>query len=256
MADPDFSGKTVVITGAGRGLGFGMARRFGQVGAHVVVAEINAERGQRAIETLQGEGLSAAFEPLDVRDPAQSVALADKVVRELGQIDVWVNNAGIAHIGPAETLPVSQWDECLAVMLSGSFYCAQAVGRHMLARGRGVIVNLGSVDSYKAIEERVAYCTAKAGILMLTEMLGVEWAKRGVRVVGVAPGPVLTELVKQVIADGKASAEAYERRTPLHKLGTVEDIAEAVLFLASDEASYITAETLRVDGGWVAYQLF
>jgi NAD(P)-dependent dehydrogenase (short-subunit alcohol dehydrogenase family) len=91
---------------------------------------------------------------------------------------------------------------------------------------------------------------------MLTEMLGVEWARRGVRVVGVAPGPVLTELVRQVIADGKASAELYERRTPLHKLGAVEDIAEAVLFLASDEASYITAETLRVDGGWVAYQLF
>lgn len=256
MADPDFSGKTVVITGAGRGLGFGMARRFGQVGAHVVLAEIEAERGQRAVEALQSEGWSAAFEPLDVREPAQSVALADKIVQEHGQIDVWVNNAGIAYIGPAETLPLSQWDDSIAVMLSGSFYCAQAVGRHMLARGCGVIVNLGSVDSYKAIEERVAYCTAKAGILMLTEMLGVEWAKRGVRVVGVAPGPVLTELVKQVIADGKATAESYERRTPLHKLGTVEDIAEAVLFLASDEASYITAETLRVDGGWVAYQLF
>lgn len=256
MAEPDFSGKTVVITGAGRGLGFGMARRFGEVGAHVVVAELDAERGRRAAETLQSEGFSAAFEPLDVREPAQSVTLADKIVQERGQIDVWVNNAGIAYIGPAETLPVSQWDESIAVMLSGSFYCAQAVGRHMLARGQGVIVNLGSVDSYKAIEERVAYCTAKAGILMLTEMLGVEWAKRGVRVVGVAPGPVLTELVKQVIADGKASAAVYERRTPLHKLGTVEDVAEAVLFLASDEASYITAETLRVDGGWVAYQLF
>jgi NAD(P)-dependent dehydrogenase (short-subunit alcohol dehydrogenase family) len=256
MADPDFSGKTVVITGAGRGLGLGMARRFGQVGAHVVVAELVTERGKQAVKQLESEGLSASYEPLDVRDPKQSAALVDKIVAERGQIDVWVNNAGIAFIGAAETLPIEQWNESIAVMLSGSFYCAQAVGRHMLARGRGVIVNLGSVDSYKAIEERVAYCTAKAGILMLTEMLGVEWAKRGVRVVGVAPGPILTELVKQVIADGKASAELYERRTPLHKLGTVEDIAEAVLFLASDEASYITAETLRVDGGWVAYQLF
>lgn len=256
MADPDFGGKTVVITGAGRGLGLGMARRFGEVGAHVVVAELVAERGQQAVEELQKEGWSASFEPLDVRDPKQSAALVERVVAQQGQIDVWVNNAGVAYIGPAETLPLEHWNDSLAVMLSGSFYCAQAVGRHMLARGRGVIVNLGSVDSYKAIEERVAYCTAKAGILMLTEMLGIEWAGRGVRVVGVAPGPVLTELVQQVIADGKASAELYERRTPLHRLGTVEDIAEAVLFLASDEASYITAETLRVDGGWVAYQLF
>ena len=91
---------------------------------------------------------------------------------------------------------------------------------------------------------------------MLTQALGIEWAKRGVRVVAVAPGPILTELVQQVIADGKASVEMYVKRTPLHQLGTVEDVAEAVLFLASDEASYITAETLRVDGGWVAYQLF
>ena len=126
----------------------------------------------------------------------------------------------------------------------------------MLLQGQGVIINLASVDAFKAIEERVAYCTAKAGIVMLTQALGIEWAKRGVRVVAVAPGPILTELVKQVIADGKASVEMYEKRTPLHRLGTVEDVAEAVLFLASDEATYITAETLRVDGGWVAYQLF
>lgn len=256
MAETEFNGKTVVITGAGRGLGFGMARRFGQAGAHVVVAELEAERGLYAAEALQREGWSASFESLDVRDPKQSAALVDKLVARRGQIDVWVNNAGVAHLGAAETLPLEQWNDSIAVMLSGSFYCAQAVGRHMLTRGRGVIVNLASVDAYKSIEERVAYCTAKAGILMLTEALGVEWAGRGVRVVGVAPGPILTELVKQVIADGKASAELYERRTPLHKLGTVEDIAEAVLFLASEEASYITAETLRVDGGWVAYQLF
>jgi NAD(P)-dependent dehydrogenase (short-subunit alcohol dehydrogenase family) len=256
MPDPDFSGKTVVITGAGRGLGFGMARRFGQAGAHVVIAEIDEARGEHAAERLGLEGISASFEPLDVRVPAQSLALVDKVVGERGGIDVWVNNAGLAYIGPAESLPLEEWDQSIAVMLSGTFYCSQAVGRQMLAQTRGVIINLGSVDSFKAIEERVAYCTAKAGIVMLTQALGIEWAKRGVRVVAVAPGPVLTDLVQQVFDEGKASPELYIRRTPLRKLGTVEDIAEAVLFLASDQASYITAETLRVDGGWVAYQLF
>jgi NAD(P)-dependent dehydrogenase (short-subunit alcohol dehydrogenase family) len=256
MPDPNFSGKTIVITGAGRGLGFGMARRFGHAGGHVVVAEIAEDRGKSAVEKLGLEGVSAQFEPLDVSVPAQSVALVEHIVQERSGIDVWVNNAGLAHIGPAETLPIAQWDESIGVMLSGSFYCSQAVGRQMIAQGHGVIINMGSVDSFKAIEERVAYCTAKAGIVMLTQALGIEWAKRGVRVVAIAPGPVLTDLVQQVFDEGKASPELYVRRSPQHRLGTVDDIAEAAIFLASDEASYITAETLRVDGGWVAYQLF
>jgi len=251
-----FKDKTVVITGAGRGLGFGMARRFGQAGARVVIAEIDAEAGARAAETLRGEGWSAAFEPLDVRDPAQSVVLVDRLIKERGRIEVWVNNAGVARKGPAETLPLEAWNESIAVMLSGAFYCSQAVGRPMLAQGNGVIVNVVSVNAYAPIEGRVAYSTAKAGLVSLTESLGIEWARRGVRVVGIAPAVVLTDMVQKGIAEGTASVEAYERRTPMHRLGTVEEIAEAVLFLASDEASYITAETMRVDGGWVAYQLF
>jgi len=251
-----FKDKTVVITGAGRGLGFGMARRFGQAGAQVVIAEIDAEAGARAAETLRGEGLSAAFEQLDVRAPAQSVVLVNKLVKERGRIDAWVNNAGVARKGAAETLPLEAWNESIAVMLSGAFYCSQAVGRQMLAQGNGVIVNVVSVNAYAPIEGRVAYSTAKAGLVSLTESLGVEWARRGVRVVGIAPAVVLTDMVRKGIAEGTASVEAYERRTPMHRLGTVEEIAEAVLYLASDEASYITAETMRVDGGWVAYQLF
>lgn len=126
----------------------------------------------------------------------------------------------------------------------------------MLAQGRGVIVNLASVNAFKAIEERAAYCTAKAGIVMLTQALGVEWAERGVRVVAIAPGPVETDMVKELFVQGKASADLYKRRTPLHRLGTLQDVVDATLFLASDHASFITAETLRVDGGWVAYQMF
>jgi len=256
MAETTFANKTVVITGAGRGLGLGIARRFGQAGAHTVIAEIDPETGPRAAETLRSEGLSASFEPLDVRDPAQSMTLVDKLVKERGQIDVWVNNAGVAHKGPAETMSREAWEESIAVILSGAFYCAQAVGRQMLAQGRGVIVNIASVGAYQYIEGRVAYSVPKAGLVMLTEALGIEWAKRGVRVVGIAPGVVMTDMVRKGIAEGTASVEAYERRTPMHRLGTVEEIAEAVLYLASDEASYVVGETMRVDGGWVAYQLF
>jgi NAD(P)-dependent dehydrogenase (short-subunit alcohol dehydrogenase family) len=256
MGAAGLRGKIVVVTGAARGLGLGMARRFAQAGAHPVLADIEAAGAKNAAAALTAEGLAASYDALDVRVPSQSVALVDRAVKRHGRIDVWVNNAGIARIDAAEAMSPHDWDESLAVMLSGVFYCSQAAGRQMLAQGGGVIINIASVDGFKAIEGRAAYCTAKAGVIMLTQVLGIEWAGRGVRVVGLAPGVVLTELVKQVIANGWASSTLYETRTPLRRLGTVEDIAEAAVFLAGDEASYITAETLRVDGGWVAYQLF
>lgn len=219
-----------VITGAGRGLGLAMARRFAQSERHVVIAERDAALGAAAAEALRSEGLAASFEALDVRDAAQSRALVDAVAQSLGPISVWVNNAGISRLGAAETLSQEDWDDSIAVMLSGTFYCAQAVGRHMLANGRGVIA--------------------------LTEALGVEWARRGVRVVGIAPGVVATEMVRRTAADGHGDRAMWERRTPLRRLGEPEEIAEAALFLSSAEASYIVGETLRVDGGWVSYQLF
>lgn len=248
--------RVVIITGAGRGLGLGMARRFGQAGAHVVIAELNPDTGARAEALLRNDGLSAEFEPLDVSKPEQSLALVDKIVQAYGHIDVWVNNAGIAHKAPAESLPVELWDECLAVMLSGVFYCSQAAGRQMLKQGSGVIVNVASIGGLKHIEGRIAYSVPKAGVIMLTQALGIEWAKRGVRVVGIAPGVVMTELVQKGIDEGTAKLDAYIRRTPLRRLGTIQEIAEAVFFLASDEASYIVGEVMRVDGGWTAYQLF
>jgi NAD(P)-dependent dehydrogenase (short-subunit alcohol dehydrogenase family) len=222
----------------------------------VVIAELDLDTGPQAAALLSGEGISAVFEPLDVRKPEQSAALVSRLVQAHGRIDVWVNNAGIAHKAPAESLSLEAWDESIAVMLSGVFYCSQAAGRHMLEQGSGVIVNVASVGGMKHIEGRVAYSVPKAGVIMLTQALGVEWAKRGVRVVGIAPGVVMTEMVQKGIDEGTARLDAYIRRTPLRRLGTIEEIAEAVFFLASDEAAYIVGEVMRVDGGWVAYQLF
>lgn len=126
----------------------------------------------------------------------------------------------------------------------------------MLEQGLGVIVNIASVGGIQHIEGRVAYSVPKAGLIMLTQALGIEWAKRGVRVVGIAPGVVMTEMVQKSLDEGTASLDAYLRRTPMRRLGSIEEIAEAVLFLASDQASYIVGEVMRVDGGWAAYQLF
>ena len=227
-------GRVVVITGSGRGLGFGMARRFGQDGAHVVIAELDPDTGTHAAAALSGEGLSAVFEPLDVRKPEQSLALVERLVKAHGRIDVWVNNAGIAHKAPAESLSLEAWDESIAVMLSGVFYCSQAVGLQMLKQESGVIVNVASVGGMKHIEGRVAYSVPKAGVIILTQALGIEWAKRGVRVVGIAPGVVMTEMVQKGIDEGTARLDAYIRRTPLRRLGSIQEIAEAVFFLAGD----------------------
>ncbi len=248
--------QVVVITGAGRGLGLGMARRFGREGAHVVLAEREVALGAAAAEALRAEGLNASFEVLDVRDAAMSIALAEAVTRAHGRIDAWINNAGVSHLGPAESLSQLDWDDSIATMLSGTFYCCQAAGRHMLARGAGVIVNIASVTGLMHETGRAAYSTAKAGVIALTEALGIEWAKRGVRVVGLAPGVIMTEMVQQTIADGQGTQAAWERRTPMRRLGSIDEVAEAAVFLSSAEASYIVGETLRVDGGWAAYQLF
>ncbi len=246
----------VVITGAGRGLGLGLAHRFAQSSQHVVIAERDAALGETAVATLHADGLAASFVALDVRDPAQSRALVSKVARDLGSIGVWINNAGVSHLGPAETLPEADWDDSVATMVSGTFYCCQAAGQHMLAQGRGVIINIASVTGLLHEHGRVAYSTAKAGVIALTEALGIEWASRGVRVVGIAPGVIETEMVRQTEANGHGTRAAWERRTPMRRLGTIEEIAEAALYLSSNDASYIVGETLRVDGGWTAYQLF
>jgi NAD(P)-dependent dehydrogenase (short-subunit alcohol dehydrogenase family) len=253
MAEPDFKGMTVVITGEGRGAGLGMARRFGQAGAHAVMAGRDAKIGANATDVLRADGLSASFEALDVRDPAESLRLVQKVTAEFGKIDIWVNNATVSHMSSAETFPREWWEATIAVNLSGAFYCSQAAGRHMLSRGQGVIVNVAAVDGYRPMEGRVAYSVAEAGVIMLTQALGIEWAGRGVRIVGIAPGAIADATIPDEV---EGPTQPYERRTPLGRLGTVEEMAEAVLFLAGNEASYLTAETLRVDGGWVAYQLF
>jgi 2-deoxy-D-gluconate 3-dehydrogenase len=253
MAQPDLKGMTVVITGEGQGAGLGMARRFGQAGAHTVIAGQDAKIGSNAAAVLRTDGLSVSFEPLDVRDPADSPRLVQKVAADHGKIDIWVNNAAVSHIKAAESVPREWWEATIAVNLSGAFYCSQAVGRHMLSRRQGVIVNVAATDGYRPMEGRVAYSVAAAGLIMLTQALGIEWAGHGVRVVGIAPGAIADAKIPDEV-DG--STQLYERRTPLGRLGTVDEIAEAVVFLAGNETSYLTAETMRVDGGWVAYQLF
>jgi len=248
--------KVVVITGAARGIGFALARRFAQAGAQVVLTDVDAAIGVPATEILRQQGLAVRFAHLDVRDPVQSIELVAQTVAQYQRLDIWVNNAGISWLGPVESLSPQQWEAIQTTNLSGVLYCAQAAGRQMLAQGQGVILNLASVTGMLHEHGRAAYSITKAGVIAITEALGVEWAGRGVRVVGIAPGIIETEMARAVFESSETARSVYEQRTPMRRLGTPEEIVEAALYLVSDEAAYITAETLRVDGGWTAYQMF
>jgi NAD(P)-dependent dehydrogenase (short-subunit alcohol dehydrogenase family) len=246
-----FEGQVVVITGAGRGIGYALAEAFAAERAQVVIAEKDETTGAAAAERL-----GAVFVPLDVSDAQQVRAAVDQIVRDHARIDIWINNAGIAHKGWAVELEPDAWDADIAVMLSGPFYCARYAGAVMVQQKRGCMINIASVNGLQAQKGRAPYCSAKAGLIMLTKVLASEWGEHGVRVNAVAPGVFMTDLVNEGIAQGLVSEETYRNRIPMGRLGEMHELIEAVKFLAGEEASFVTGEVLRVDGGWAAYHLF
>jgi NAD(P)-dependent dehydrogenase (short-subunit alcohol dehydrogenase family) len=171
----------------------------------------------------------------------------------LGSIDILVNNAGLATIGPSENLEEKVWRHGLDVMLTGVFFCSQAAGRHMIARKSGKIINIASINGIVAFPERACYSSAKAGVMALTKVLASEWAKHNINVNSVAPGYVETDMIDRLAAQGKVDIEELKDRTPARRLTKDEDVADAVVFLASDSAKSINGQTIVVDGGWTAY---
>ena len=246
-----FDQQLVVVTGGGRGIGFALARAFRAEGATVVIAEIDASRGRDAAQSL-----GAHFLHTDVSDHQSVRQAVDAIIADHGRIDVWINNAGVAHKSPVVDLDVDGWEADIGVMLSGTFYCAKYAGQVLIKQGSGCMVNVSSVNGLLAQKARAGYCAAKAGINMLTKVLASEWGEHGIRVNAVAPGVVMTDLVEEGINQGIVTEEQYLGRIPMGELGELNDVVEAVLFLASDEASFVTGEVLRVDGGWTAYHLF
>lgn len=249
-----FAGRVVAITGAAQSIGLECARAFCGEGAQVVITDIQSDQVENAAVGLRRDGFNALALTLDVRDGEQVQAVANQVMQQRGRLDVWVNNAGIAHHYDSFDLPSELWQRSLDVMLSGPFYGCQAAGRVMRAQGGGAIVNMASVNGFVPQPRRAAYCSAKAGIIMLTRVLASEWAPHRIRVNAVAPSPVGTSGMAQVIdAHGITSLSQYAQRHPMKRTAEMREVTDAVLFLASDDASFITGETLCVDGGWAAY---
>lgn len=248
--DYDFSGKVAVVTGGARGFGLDFARSLGKLGATTVLGDVDTDAGEAAAASLRAQGVNAHFVRLDVRRPEDVAAAVDFAGGIAGHLDIWINNAGIARHGRSETLAPDNWALPLDIMLSGTFYGAQAAARTMLPQGSGTIINIASVNGLIAQAGRASYASAKAGVIRLTEVLAGEWGPAGLRVNAIAPAVFMTDLARTSLADGSASMDTYLRRSPTGRLGEPTELMATMLFLASPFSSYITGQTLKVDGGW------
>ena len=246
-------GRVAIVTGAGQGMGQAFARALAAAGAHVAVAELNADTGEAAAAEIRAAGGRATAYQVDVRQRDEIQAMVDDLVARHGRVDILINNAGLAAGGPSEDVTDEQWDLVYGVMLKGLFVCSQIAGRVMIAQGSGVVLNICSMAGIGGWAKRALYTPAKAGAISLTQVLGVEWARHGVRVVGISPGQVETPLNEVVFKAGLADRETFTNRAPMRRFASPEEIADAVVFLVSDAASGITAEVVTIDGGWIAW---
>ena len=240
--------RVAVVTGASQGIGRAIAVEMAKVGAHVTVVSRRPDALASVADAVRAQGRRAVAVPCDVGDARQVDDVIAHTVAELGRVDILVNNAGYRIRARFEELPRSEWDAMLATNLTGVAMLSQAAGRVMIKQGGGAIVNVTSVAGRSGSRGMAAYAAAKAGVTALTQSLGAEWAKYGIRVNAVAPGPVETEGVLEVWKTPAMIASA-SKEVPLQRLGRPEEIAWAVIFAASDQATFMTGETIYVSGG-------
>jgi len=246
-------GQIALVTGSSIGIGKAIARVYGHAGARVVVNSRDEGRARDAAAALRAEGIDAFPVAADVSKADAVARLFDAVDQHWGPLDVLVNNAGTNAIAPSEQLRLADWQRTLDLNLTGTFLCAQAAARRMLPRGRGVIINISSILGETGLPQRAAYVSAKHGVNGLTKVLAVEWAARGIRVHAINPAYIATALDADDQVSGGYSKADIERRTPMGRYGTADEVANTALFLASDASSYLTGGRIDVDGGWLAY---
>jgi NAD(P)-dependent dehydrogenase (short-subunit alcohol dehydrogenase family) len=250
VPDGLLNGKVALVTGAGAGLGRGIAEELAKAGADIAIAEIDPGSGQAAADELAGLGVRAQAYPTDVSDSAQVDASFRRAAEELGRLDVVVNNAGISRIGPhTHDVTDKDWHDSIAVMQTGVFFGMRAAGRIMLEQGGGSIINISSIRGFSPNPGRLAYCAAKAAVIMMTKIAAGEWASRGIRVNAIAPGVLRTPMWDTDVAQGIIDEQAYLDLVPAKRLGVPAEVGRLAVYLASDASSYVNGSCIAIDGG-------
>ena len=244
--------KVIVVSGGASGIGAEVSSRLAAEGAKVVIADLNAAQAEARAVSIGGDAIGVAC---DITNPDLCDAAAQAAIDKFGRIDGVVNCAGISKPHDSISLPPADWARMVDVQLNGAFYFVQACAKRMIDSG-GAVVFITSTNAEAAFPRRAAYCCAKAGVAMLTKVLAIEWAEKGIRVNAVGPAYVATEMTQRNIAAGNVNEGQIKARIPLGRLAQPADVADAVSFLLSDKASFITGHSLYVDGGWLAYGYF
>src|SRR5712691_3734042 len=242
-------GRVAAITGGALGIGRATARLFAAEGATVALGDVEIDAANAVVKEILQRGGRAIAVGVDVGDAEQVQAFVDRVVAEHGRLDVMFANAGIAHSAPFLEHPEAQWHRVLRVNLTGVFLCCQAAARQMVKQGGGRIITTASINGFRGVENLVGYNVAKAGVIELTKTMAVELAQHHVTVNAIAPAQIDTRLTRSLPAEAR---KRRVERIPMGRFGEADEVARAALFLASDDASYVTGHTLAVDGGYLA----
>ncbi|AMB99737.1 short-chain dehydrogenase [Aerococcus urinaehominis] len=242
------TGKVAIITGAGSGFGKASADRFGQEGAKLVLVDINQADLDATVAEFEGKGYDVFGIVADVSVEANVQAFIEDAVAHFGQLDIIFNNAGIYHYGNAEQLPTEQWQQAVAINQTAIFWAAKYAMPH-LKKSQGTMINTASAGGLIGFPDAIAYAATKGAVVSMTRALAVDYAKDKVRVNAICPGTGVTGMTSELLEDDQV-AEGFLAPIPLKRFGQPEDVANAALFLASDQSSYITGHCLPVDGGW------
>ncbi len=240
------------MTGGARGLGKAMAQSLAQAGSDIVIVDLDLETAQKTANALASEGVRALALKVDVTNPEEAEQMADEVVRKFGRIDVLFNNAGIAQWVNAEEMSLEDWKRMMSVNLDSVFIMSKAVGKIMIKQQMGSIVNTSSMSGVivNTPQRQAAYNVSKAGVIMLTKSLAVEWAKHNIRVNTIAPGYMETELVEQFRAEHKETMDLWTNLTPMNRMGRPYELGGLAVYLASEASSYVTGAVCLIDGGY------